>query len=94
MLVIFLGGALVLLRENQYPAKIFIGDTFCYYAGAVLALSAIFGTYLSIQDKSQLFATGFSCLSCSTSSTRLPNYSASTNVLATAWPTTTLRLTN
>ena len=94
MLVIFLGGALVLLRENQYPAKIFIGDTFCYYAGAVLALSAIFGTHLSIQDKFQLFVTGFSYLSCSISSTQFLSCSDSSPVPAIVWQNMTSRLTN
>ena len=45
LLMIFLGGALILLKDNQYPAKIFIGDTFCYYAGIVLAIAAIYGIF-------------------------------------------------
>ena len=45
LLMIFLGGAMVLLKDNQYPAKIFIGDTFCYYGGIVLAIAAIYGTF-------------------------------------------------
>ena len=94
LLVTFLGGALVLLRDNQYPAKIFIGDTFCYYAGAVLALSAVFGTNNVIQDKFQWSVTGFSCLNCSTSSIPPPNSSVSTTALATVWPTTTSRPTS
>lgn len=43
LLVAFLGGALALMKLNQYPSQIFIGDTFCYYAGIVLAVAAIFG---------------------------------------------------
>jgi UDP-N-acetylmuramyl pentapeptide phosphotransferase/UDP-N-acetylglucosamine-1-phosphate transferase len=44
LLVVFLGGALALLKLNQYPSQIFIGDTFCYFAGIVLAIAAILGT--------------------------------------------------
>lgn len=43
LLLVFLGGALALLKLNQYPSQIFIGDTFCYFAGIVLAIAAILG---------------------------------------------------
>lgn len=43
ILIAFLGTALALMKHNAYPSKIFIGDTFCYFAGAVLALAALFG---------------------------------------------------
>lgn len=48
LLVTFLGGALALMKLNQYPSQIFIGDTFCYYAGIVLAIAAILGILSSI----------------------------------------------
>ena len=48
LLVIFVSGAMIILKENQYPARIFIGDTFCYYAGIVLAVAAIYGILLII----------------------------------------------
>ena len=60
LLVSFLGGALALMRMNQYPSQIFIGDTFCYFAGIVLAIAAILGTLSSTQEKSQLCVTGSS----------------------------------
>ena len=56
----FLGGAIVLLKDNQYPAKIFIGDTFCYYGGIVLAIAAIYGTFFYIQGKYRWCAIGSS----------------------------------
>jgi len=48
LLMTFLGTAIALLKLNAYPAKIFIGDTFCYFAGIVLAISAIMGNNLII----------------------------------------------
>ena len=44
LLISFLGGALALMKMNQYPSQIFIGDTFCYFAGIVLAVAAILGS--------------------------------------------------
>lgn len=43
MLLSFLGAALAIMKYNAYPSQVFVGDTFCYFAGIVLALSAIFG---------------------------------------------------
>lgn len=48
LLVTFLGASLALMKLNAYPAKIFIGDTFCYFAGIVLALASIWGKHSSI----------------------------------------------
>ena len=45
LLVTFLGASLALMKLNAYPAKIFIGDTFCYFAGIILALASIWGSY-------------------------------------------------
>lgn len=33
------------MKYNAYPSQVFVGDTFCYFSGIVLALSAIFGRY-------------------------------------------------
>lgn len=52
LLVTFLGSTVSLMRFNAYPASIFIGDTFCYFAGIILAIAAIWGTSLSIQEES------------------------------------------
>ena len=62
LLVSFLGGALALMKLNQYPSQIFIGDTFCYFAGIVLAIAAIFGNSVVIQARFPSFATGSSSL--------------------------------
>jgi UDP-N-acetylglucosamine--dolichyl-phosphate N-acetylglucosaminephosphotransferase len=48
LLVTFLSTAIALMKLNAYPAKIFIGDTFCYFAGIVLAIAAIMGMLQSI----------------------------------------------
>lgn len=44
LLISFLGTAIALMKLNAYPSQIFIGDTFCYFAGIVLAIAAIYGT--------------------------------------------------
>ena len=44
--IFILGASLALLKKNAYPSQIFIGDTFCYFAGIVLCLSAIIGKIL------------------------------------------------
>lgn len=45
LLVPFLGVSIALLRQNWYPAKVFVGDTFCYFAGMVFAVVAILGHF-------------------------------------------------
>lgn len=85
LLIIFIGGALALLKENQYPAKIFIGDTFCYYAGIVLAIAAIFGIFQFIQDKCPLSVTGSLYHNSLTSSTPSLNFSSSIPVPGIDW---------
>ena len=39
----FLGSTLGLLRFNWYPSKVFVGDTFCYFAGMTFAVVGIHG---------------------------------------------------
>lgn len=34
-----------LLYYNRFPSKVFVGDTFCYYAGMALAVAGILGHY-------------------------------------------------
>ncbi|KAL3985055.1 UDP-N-acetylglucosamine--dolichyl-phosphate N-acetylglucosaminephosphotransferase [Acanthocheilonema viteae] len=41
----FLGTTSVLLYFNWYPARIFVGDTFCYWAGMTLASACILGHF-------------------------------------------------
>lgn len=41
----FLAVALALLRFNWYPSQVFVGDTFCYFAGMTFAVVAILGHF-------------------------------------------------
>lgn len=41
----FLATALGLLRHNWFPADVFVGDTFCYFAGMTFAVVGIHGHF-------------------------------------------------
>ncbi|KPI84145.1 putative UDP-N-acetylglucosamine-dolichyl-phosphate N-acetylglucosaminephosphotransferase [Leptomonas seymouri] len=41
----FIGVSLALWCYNRYPARIFVGDSYTYFAGTVLAVSGITGVY-------------------------------------------------
>jgi UDP-N-acetylglucosamine--dolichyl-phosphate N-acetylglucosaminephosphotransferase len=41
----FIAGCCGLLRYNWYPARVFVGDTFTYYAGITLAVVGILGHF-------------------------------------------------
>lgn len=41
MVMPFIGASLGLLRHNWYPATVFVGDTYCYFAGMVFAVIGI-----------------------------------------------------
>lgn len=41
MVIPFIGTSLGLLRHNWYPAKVFVGDTFCYFSGMTFAVIGI-----------------------------------------------------
>ncbi|CAL6008573.1 UDP-N-acetylglucosamine--dolichyl-phosphate_N-acetylglucosaminephosphotransferase [Hexamita inflata] len=43
---IFIATSLALLKFNKYPAKVFVGDVFTYFAGCVYVTSAVCGDYL------------------------------------------------
>ena len=45
LLLPFLGVSLALLKYNWYPARAFVGDTYCYFAGMVFAAVAILGHF-------------------------------------------------
>lgn len=45
MIIPFLGVALGLLRHNWYPSSVFVGDTFCYFAGMTFAVVGIHGHF-------------------------------------------------
>jgi len=41
----FLGVSLALLYHNWYPARVFVGDTYCYFAGMVFVVVSILGHF-------------------------------------------------
>jgi UDP-N-acetylglucosamine--dolichyl-phosphate N-acetylglucosaminephosphotransferase len=45
LLLPFIGVSLALLRHNWYPAKLFVGDTYCYFAGMLFAVVGILGHF-------------------------------------------------
>lgn len=45
LLVPFMGVSLALLKYNWFPAKVFVGDTYCYFAGMVFAVVGILGHF-------------------------------------------------
>ena len=45
LLLPFVGTSLALLAWNRYPARVFVGDTYCYFAGMVLVAAGILGHY-------------------------------------------------
>ena len=45
LLLPFIGVSLALLMHNWYPAKVFVGDTYCYFAGMVFAIVSILGHF-------------------------------------------------
>ncbi|KAK6045573.1 glycosyltransferase, group 4 family [Cooperia oncophora] len=44
-LIPFLACTLALFQFNNYPARVFVGDTFCYWAGMTLAVVSILGHF-------------------------------------------------
>jgi UDP-N-acetylglucosamine--dolichyl-phosphate N-acetylglucosaminephosphotransferase len=45
LLLPFIGVSLALLSHNWYPARVFVGDTYCYFAGMVFAVDSILGHF-------------------------------------------------
>nr|POE82468.1 udp-n-acetylglucosamine--dolichyl-phosphate n-acetylglucosaminephosphotransferase [Quercus suber] len=45
LLLPFIGASLALLKHNWFPAKVFVGDTYCYFAGMVFAVVGILGHF-------------------------------------------------
>ncbi|KAF7531659.1 hypothetical protein G7054_g8662 [Neopestalotiopsis clavispora] len=41
----FLGVSFALLWHNKYPARVFVGDTYCYFAGMVFVVVSILGHF-------------------------------------------------
>ncbi len=45
LLLPFIGVSIALWWHNWYPAKVFVGDTYCYFAGMVFAIVGILGHF-------------------------------------------------
>jgi UDP-N-acetylglucosamine--dolichyl-phosphate N-acetylglucosaminephosphotransferase len=45
LLLPLVGVSLALLWHNWYPARVFVGDTYCYFAGMVFAVDGILGHF-------------------------------------------------
>jgi len=45
LMIPFLFTTLALLKKNSFPSKVFVGDTFCYFAGATFAVVGILGHF-------------------------------------------------
>lgn len=45
LIIPFLGVSLALFKWNRWPAKVFVGDTFCYFSGMVFAVVGIQGHF-------------------------------------------------
>ena len=45
IMLLFLGVTLALLRHNWYPASVFVGDTYCFFAGMTFAVVGILGHF-------------------------------------------------
>jgi len=45
LLLPFVGVSLALFKHNWYPAKVFVGDTYCYFSGMVFAVVGILGHF-------------------------------------------------
>eukprot|EP01017_Pseudomicrothorax_dubius_P019321 TRINITY_DN2122_c0_g1_i12.p1 TRINITY_DN2122_c0_g1~~TRINITY_DN2122_c0_g1_i12.p1 ORF type:complete len:338 (+),score=64.78 TRINITY_DN2122_c0_g1_i12:323-1336(+) len=45
IITIYLAVILCLFKYNKYPSKVFVGDTFCYFSGMVLAVVGILGHF-------------------------------------------------
>ena len=45
MIIPFIGTSLGLLQHNWYPSSVFVGDTFCYFAGMTFAVVGIHGHF-------------------------------------------------
>ena len=43
LLIPLVGCCFALIKYNCYPSRVFIGDTFCYFAGMTLAVASIHG---------------------------------------------------
>jgi len=84
----FLGVSLALWFHNKYPSKVFVGDTYCYFAGMTFAVVGILGHFsktLLLMFIPQIFNFLYSSLQifhlipCPRH--RLPRYNIRTNLM-------------
>jgi UDP-N-acetylglucosamine--dolichyl-phosphate N-acetylglucosaminephosphotransferase len=92
----FIGVSLALLCHNWYPSKVFVGDTYCYFAGMVFVVVGILGHFsktLLLLFIPQLLNFLYSCpqlfhiIPCPRH--RLPKFNAATGLLENSvaeWP--------
>ena len=45
IIIPFLSVTLALMKYNRFPSKVFVGDTFCYFAGMTFAMVSILGHF-------------------------------------------------
>ncbi|KAK2759490.1 tunicamycin resistance protein [Arachnomyces sp. PD_36] len=105
LLLPFIGVSLALWWHNWYPSKVFVGDTYCYFAGMVFAVVGILGHFSKTlllmfipQIFNFLYSTPqlFRILPCPRH--RLPRFNARTGLLepsVTEWqrpPSSTIHL--
>jgi len=92
MLIPFVGIALALLRFNWYPARVFVGDTWCYFSGMVFAVVGISGHFaktLMLFFVPQIFNFIYSApqlfglVPCPRH--RLPHFNAKDNLMYNSW---------
>ncbi|WEW59541.1 tunicamycin resistance protein [Emydomyces testavorans] len=96
LLLPFIAVSLALWWHNWYPAKVFVGDTYCYFAGMVFAVVGILGHFSKTllllfvpQIFNFLYSTPqlFHLIPCPRH--RLPRFNVRTGLLepsVTAWP--------
>ncbi|KAK0718110.1 glycosyl transferase family 4-domain-containing protein [Lasiosphaeria miniovina] len=94
----FLGVSLALLWYNWYPARVFVGDTYCYFAGMVFVVVSILGHFsktlilLLVPQMANFVYSApqlFGLVPCPRH--RLPRFNARTGLLepsVTPWPAT------
>jgi len=92
LMVPFFFCSLALLRHNWYPSKVFVGDTYCYFAGMTFAVSAILGhntktvlLFFVPQIVNFIFSVPqlFKFIPCPRH--RMPAYIAATDQLCVSW---------
>ncbi|KAM0514172.1 hypothetical protein ACHAPE_007008 [Trichoderma viride] len=88
LLLPWIGVSCALLYHNWYPAKVFVGDTYCYFSGMVFAVVGILGHFsktLGLLLIPQLFNFLYSCpqifglIPCPRH--RLPKFNARTGLM-------------